>query len=92
MMAVGDQHLPVGEQRHDLVDDRAADRSQAAGVAVGVGRFEGGRWRRRSRRQRPPDFVAGVGVEQEDLAQVGVGGAQQLEAVDLGAGVSLLVG
>ena len=92
VVAVGDQHLLVGQQRDDAVDGRARDRAQAAGVAVAVERHEGGRGRRRSRRQGPPDLVVGVGVQQEDLAQVGVRRAQQFEAIDLGAGVRLFVG
>ena len=92
VVAVGDQHLLVGQQRDHAVDGGAGDRAQAAGVAVAVEGFEGGRGGRRSRRQGPPDLVVGVGVEQKDLAYVGVGRAQQLEAVHLGAGVGLFVG
>ena len=91
VVAVGDQELrsassaatrsvtaPVSSRRRQ----RLPSPSRASRAGAGGGAAASSAAPRRGR----------VGVEQEDLAQVGVGGAQQLETVDLGAGVRRLVG
>ena len=93
MVAVGDVQRLVGEQVGDAPCPRAADRRDAVRVAVAVAghaRAIVGRLVGRGR-QLGSDGAAVVGVEEEDLAQVGMGGAVQIEAVHLGARVGLLV-
>ncbi len=88
VVAVGDEQLLV---RHQLADALAAGNlPHAVYGAVLVGHL--------GQRRRPGGFIeqgvhgaGGVGIEHEDLAEVGVGVAQQLEAVLLGAGEGLLV-
>ena len=89
-MAVGDDELLVGHGGGEQADGgRVADAPEAVQHAVLVGDLGFG---------GAVAFVenllhaaGGVGVEHEDLAEVGVGGLEQVQAVALGLGERLLV-
>ena len=88
VVAVGDQQLLV---RHQLLDARrVGDLPEAVHGAVLVGDLGQRRGCGRLVEQRV-DGAVGVGVQHEELAEVRVGVAQQLQAVLLGPGERLLV-
>ena len=94
VMTVGDVERAVREGRGDAFRRSPGDGREAMAVAVAVMGFApGGRIGfAAGRRQRRRHGAVVVRVQEEDLAEVGVGGAIEAQAVFLGSGVSPLVG
>ena len=89
MMAVGDDELLVLHPAADQFDGRGiANAPHAVLHVVLVGHANIGRARRGQNRF---DFELRVAIRHEDLAEVRMGGQQQVVAIDFGAGERLLV-
>ena len=90
MVAVGDDELFVGHSAGEQADDsRIVDAPDAVQDAVFVGDFGVG-WAG-ALVEDLFDSAGGVGVEHEDLAKMGVGGLEQVQAVAFGLGEGLLM-
>ena len=90
MVAVGDDELLVGHGAGEQANDgRIVDAPDAVQDAVLVGDFGvGGAC---TFVEDLFDAAGGIGVEHENLAEVGMGGLEQVQAVALGLGEGLLV-
>ena len=90
VVAVGDDELLVGHGRGEQADGRRiADAPDAVQHAVFVGDFGVGG--AAAVVENLLHAAGGIGVEHEDLAEVGARGLEQVEAVALGLGERLLM-
>jgi hypothetical protein len=89
-MTVGDDELLVGHGADDEIEDGGVvDGPEAMEDAVVVGDFDFGS--AALREEELLDALDGIGVEHEDLAEVGTGGAEQIQAVGFRFGKGLLM-